>query len=135
VVIPDAEQDKTLPAQLKAELPGILAWAVRGCLAWQQEGLNPPPEAVIVATREYKEEQDLISAFITESCLVRPGLTTPSSDLYLEYAKWCEKNGEKAVNQTIFGNKLTEKGYRKDRSSVTGKVIRYGLGLKVSHES
>src|SRR5690606_13257700 len=35
-------KDKTLPAKLLAELPGILAWCVRGCLEWQERGLGPP---------------------------------------------------------------------------------------------
>ena len=42
VVIPDDQQDKQLPDKLAAELPGILAWCVRGCLAWQEIG-EPAP--------------------------------------------------------------------------------------------
>ena len=39
VTIPPEEQDKGLVAKLLAtEASGILAWAVRGCLAWQAEG-------------------------------------------------------------------------------------------------
>jgi P4 family phage/plasmid primase-like protien len=40
VRIPDAEQDRELPAKLREELPGIMAWAVRGCLDWQRNGLG-----------------------------------------------------------------------------------------------
>ena len=32
VVIPDDEQDSTLPEKLRRELPGVLAWMVSGCL-------------------------------------------------------------------------------------------------------
>ncbi len=32
VTIPESEQDKSLPGKLLTELPGILAWCVRGCL-------------------------------------------------------------------------------------------------------
>src|SRR5215218_9119011 len=38
--IPPADQDKQLPAKLRDELPGILAWAVEGCLEWRREGLQ-----------------------------------------------------------------------------------------------
>jgi hypothetical protein len=44
VTIPDAEQDKDLPAKLQAELPRILRWAVEGCLEWQRGGLLEPDE-------------------------------------------------------------------------------------------
>jgi putative DNA primase/helicase len=37
-----ANNDKRLKDALRQELPGILAWLVRGCLAWQEQGLNPP---------------------------------------------------------------------------------------------
>src|SRR5262249_13180590 len=41
--IPADEQDKRLMEKLQAELPGILRWAVEGCLAWQcEDGLTPP---------------------------------------------------------------------------------------------
>ena len=41
-VAPD-KRDNDLRRKLKDELPGVLAWAVRGCLDWQREGLRPPP--------------------------------------------------------------------------------------------
>ena len=42
IKIPEAERDPDLPNKLRAEWPGILAWAVRGCLKWQGEGLAQP---------------------------------------------------------------------------------------------
>jgi putative DNA primase/helicase len=59
VSIPDAQQDKQLGAKLDAELPGILAWAVRGCLEWQEKGLGFP-KAVSHATNAYREEMDIV---------------------------------------------------------------------------
>jgi putative DNA primase/helicase len=51
VTIPEDQQDRQLTERLVAEWPGILAWAVRGCLEWQarQCDLEFPP-AVRVAT-------------------------------------------------------------------------------------
>ena len=41
VTIPDgSERDPELKGKLKAEYPGILAWMVRGCLDWQENGLR-----------------------------------------------------------------------------------------------
>jgi putative DNA primase/helicase len=42
VAIPTAERDLELAGKLQAEWPGILQWAVDGCLAWQREGLRAP---------------------------------------------------------------------------------------------
>ena len=43
VTIPDHKKDKKmLKHKLKKEAPGILNWAVQGCLLWQREGLGMP---------------------------------------------------------------------------------------------
>src|SRR5262249_51515381 len=44
VTIPKDEIDKNLLEKLKREAPGILRWAVEGCLEWQRDGLNEPSE-------------------------------------------------------------------------------------------
>lgn len=74
-------KDKELPAKLLAELPGILAWAVRGCLAWQREGLAPP-EIVQAATEEYRKEMDQFGNWLAERCEQKPHLGTKSVDLF-----------------------------------------------------
>ena len=53
VQIPPDQRDKKLEAKLRDELPGILAWAVRGCLAWQKDDSLREPEAVVHATQQY----------------------------------------------------------------------------------
>lgn len=59
VSIPKDRQDKHLDAKLHAELPGILAWAVRGAVAFAEHGLGEP-SAVRDATDTYQSEQDII---------------------------------------------------------------------------
>ncbi len=52
VTVPECERDPNLFEKLKSELPGILSWAVEGCLEWQKNGLRPPPE-VIAEVEQY----------------------------------------------------------------------------------
>ena len=63
------ERDHGLLMKLKAEMPGILNWAIRGCLDWQQGGLKPPA-IVTDAVRAYREESDTLGRFISECCEV-----------------------------------------------------------------
>ena len=49
--IPKEKIDRTLKKKLLSELPGILCWAINGCLEWQKSGLQPPQE-VIGATED-----------------------------------------------------------------------------------
>jgi putative DNA primase/helicase len=55
----ERKRDRQLMSKLLEEKSGILAWMVRGCLSWKQEGLNPP-EIVKAATQEYEHEEDII---------------------------------------------------------------------------
>jgi hypothetical protein len=69
VTIPEAEQDKKLAAKLRAELPGILSWIVRGCLEWQRYGLGESEE-VKAATTSYRDDMDNLAGFIQDRCVV-----------------------------------------------------------------
>jgi putative DNA primase/helicase len=60
-----------LKEELRAELPGILAWAIEGALEWQASGLRPPP-AVQTATATYLKEFDDLTMFLEECCAVDP---------------------------------------------------------------
>ncbi|MEW4154193.1 hypothetical protein Q0N88_31100, partial [Bacillus thuringiensis] len=37
--LPKEKRDKKLPEKLSLEMPGILNWAIEGCLKWQQSEL------------------------------------------------------------------------------------------------
>ena len=41
--------------KLSKELPGILNWAIQGCLEWQKQGLNPP-QIILDQVKAYKTE-------------------------------------------------------------------------------
>lgn len=134
VTISDADQDKDLPEKLLGELPGILNWALQGCMDWQQHGLGEP-EAVKEATQEYKSEMDVMGEFIAERCIEGHGLIELASDLYHAYAEWITGRGERPVSQTRFGTQLETRGFQKDRDSSSGKIMRLGIRLRKSEIS
>lgn len=108
--ITDEELDRNLLDKLRAELPGILAWAVRGCQEWQHEGLGTPEE-VKVATEEYRADMDAIGQFIEECCDVRLTAKSTSGALYERYKAWCDANQENRIGQRAFGLRLQERGF------------------------
>src|SRR5262249_29436106 len=59
VTFPPEKQDHGLQEKLRQELPGILAWAVSGCIEWQMNGLQEPEE-VKGATDDYRVEMDTV---------------------------------------------------------------------------
>jgi putative DNA primase/helicase len=106
VSIPEDEQDHELAATLEAELPGILRWAIKGCLDWQQGGLKPP-RRVLAATGQYRADMDVIGQFLDECCQAAPSAVTPSSVLYDAWVKWCGPNGVTAESSRSFGRRLS----------------------------
>jgi P4 family phage/plasmid primase-like protien len=91
-------QDKHLKQKLRnpREISGILNWLIAGCLEWQQAGLNPPEE-VLHATREYRDENDKLKDWIEECCDVRLDLISSPKDLYRSFQAWSLANGEKFI--------------------------------------
>lgn len=72
----------------------ILAWAVEGCLRWQDEGLGEP-EAVMQATDAYRRSQEPLAEFVADCCRLDPGSSVPASRLREEYEGWCRATGLK----------------------------------------
>lgn len=112
VTIPEGEQDKHLAEKLRGELPGILNWALLGCLAWRHSGLGEPEE-VRSATAAYRAEMDVLAAFLADCCELGEDKQARAAALYLVYKDWCDDNGEKALSGTTFGRQLRERGFAK----------------------
>lgn len=130
VRIPDEEQDKELPAKLQAEQSGILTWAVRGCLDWQQLHSLGIPTEVRAATASYRQDMDTVAAFIDDCCTVRAENTVKASKLYDAYKEWCATNGEKPMSAKALGQRLLERSqYQPTRIGKEGSRGWKGLGL------
>jgi P4 family phage/plasmid primase-like protien len=126
VTIPEEKQDKQLPAKLRNEQPGILAWIVRGCREWLHEGLGEPKE-VKAATEGYRSEMDVLAAFISDRCVVNPKANVGATPLYNAYKDWCDESGENKLTQTKFGLRLKERGFRNEKAQ---RVTWHGIGLR-----
>jgi putative DNA primase/helicase len=127
VTIPPKERDPDLTQKLKAEWPGILAWMVQGCLAWQSTGLQPP-EIVREATTAYLDGEDAIAAWIDEECEPDPQAWEKVGALYASWKTWADKSGEYAGSVKRFGQNLEARGYNPQRSHA-GRGFR---GLRIN---
>ncbi len=130
VTIPEAERDRDLLEKLRAELDGILAWAVRGCLDWQSDGRLMAPKAVEQATGEYRAEMDVLAGFIQACCVEGVGVEAGATDMYKAYKAWCETGGDRVWSQRFFSQRLGERGFKKKR--VTSGMFWIGLSLRDS---
>ena len=116
-IFAEHEQDKDLPAKLQRELSGIFNWALLGCIEWQHEGLGEP-EAVRRATADYRQEQDIVAAFIDDRCLTAPDTKAKAGDLYQAYKAWSEACGEKPIGSRRFGEEMAKRFERRQSNGL-----------------
>lgn len=112
----DSNNDPDLLGTLLGELEGIASWCVRGCLAWQKQGLGDLPTAIKQATESYRQEMDTLGEFLTE-CTYEGG-EVKASALYEQYKSWCVDNGFRyPLSAKGLGHKLIERGYVRRRAN------------------
>lgn len=116
VVIPPNERDLRLAEKLQQEWAGILAWAVAGCLEWQRQGLNPP-EVALLATDSYLADEDVISRFVEERCILDDSFCSATSLLYAAWRDWMDFRGENPGSIRSFSQSLETVGLMRHRSA------------------
>lgn len=122
--------DEGLSERLRLEASGILAWAVEGCLAWQEGGLRPPA-AVTAAAESYLESEDVVGQWLVERTERTVSTFVPSVRLFADWKQWAESRGEPARSVRYLSEALMQKGIRQARSSKE----RGFVGLQLLPES
>ncbi len=129
----ERDRDPELFEKLKAELPGILNWALQGCKDWQAQGLNPP-ESVRQAVKKYRAYMDVIGEWVKECCVVGDEYRQLVATLFDDYKQWAKNTEEYVFRQRDFSQYLEERGYKKkqttDRSAGNKGWFLLGLDLK-----
>lgn len=134
IKIPDEEQDRALAEKLKAELPGILTWALAGCLEWQRVGLQTPDQ-VKAASIEFRAESDTLGQFL-DSCLeFRDDHRITCKALREKYIEWCDELGhEHPVGPRKLAERLRERGVRSTRVRTAVGVRDGWAGVDIRHD-
>lgn len=109
VEIPADRRDSRLSEKLRAEAGGILAWAIEGCLEWQQTGLSAPA-AVVAATDEYLEQEDQFANWITDCCELG-AFKHAGKPLYQSYKAWADRANEYAIPQKRWVAQMQTRGF------------------------
>ena len=139
VTIPKEEIDLQLSAKLKAELPGVLAWAVRGAQAWFKDSLGISPE-VTNAGVEWREHDDPLKEFLEDAC----DIATPDDDYFAAiadlaagYAWWAKQTNERfPLGREAFTERMEAKGFkrRRTRRDASDKQFRSWEGIQLKSE-
>lgn len=100
---------------LMQELPGILTWALEGLRAWHQLGGLGEAEQVTKATKEYREEEDLLGQCFDELMVHGEGedVFFAVQSFYDGYVAWCNRNGIKDIKtKNMIGRELAKPAFK-----------------------
>jgi putative DNA primase/helicase len=117
VAIPPEERDPSVKTLLRTDSDvqaAVLAWAVAGCLEWQEIGLAIP-DRVRAYTEEYRAENDPLRDFLSEECVFSSELTITRRQLQRAYEAWCGGLGEEPVAAKTLASALKENGVTEGR--------------------
>lgn len=112
--LPRSEVD----SRLRAELPGILAWLVKGCSAWLKAGHLVDPPEVTAAVQGYRVDSDIVRSFVDESIEPKAGNKLKTRDAYQAFVMWCKEGGERYImTKSKFTRRMKAIGYELDRAN------------------
>lgn len=128
VRIPDSEVDRTLPDKIiGSELPGVLAWAVRGAQMWRTHGLGAPVEAVM-DVEQLVESEDEFGLWLSERTAPSVNMTT-NERLYGSYKAWAEAAGVRSPKTRLtWAREMAARGFESARG--TGGVRGWLLAVR-----
>ena len=116
------ERDAGIFAALRAEHPGILAWAVRGAVDWYAGGLQDPPK-IVESTSDYRATSDYLAGFLPGTYIADDAASVmDGGTIFDDYLQWADAENLKQseiVTRRRFYSMLEERGFVK-RKTATG---------------
>lgn len=123
VQIPDDKKDKTLTEKLLKEMPMIFGWVLDGLRMYRMEGLKSP-KAVLTCVEDYRREMDVVSAFLSECCVLESTKYENAAFLYNTYCRWAEMSSERIIGRRTFAQELMKKDGIERTHSMNGSIYR-----------
>jgi putative DNA primase/helicase len=140
VQIPEDQVDKQLAARLWDERSGILNWLIEGACSYLEIGGLDAPEDVKAATKEYRDESDLVGGYVRAALEVtlKPEDTIETGKLYAGFVAYCGRQGLTPFGGSTFNRRITKTatqfGFTKGKSSISVySGIRFRDGFDPSH--
>lgn len=131
-IVPKAARDPQVKATLRDPAiagAAILAWAMRGCLEWQRDGLGVP-EIVEEATEAYRREMNPIIEWADEYCDLSPQSWTPTERLWKAYQTYAQEQGGRSnLTKKAFAEHLKTLGCIPVSGQWQGKKVRGWDGI------
>jgi putative DNA primase/helicase len=134
VVIPEHERDRELADKLRGETSGILNWIIAGAVRFLAHGFDPP-DTVTAATNRYRQEEDTVGRFITDSLTLGDDQRCSTADIVEELERWAKDNGVDQPAMNDIATRLHAAGCTNKRQSVAGRRQTRWTGVSIGGTS
>jgi len=135
VRIPVEKQDPNLVEKLRSEWPGILRWAVQGCLKWQEPpGILQPTAKIVRETAGYRSEQEPARKFVESVLILGKGMFLSNTELGRLVTQWNEFADDDILNKKEVADWLKEHDCSSGLRKMQGSTKRGWLGVGVRSE-
>lgn len=132
VEIPKTQRDKHLKDRLRAEADAVLSWIIAGWKQYRDRNGLDEPDAVLVATNDYKADSDAVGRFITDECNVGGAQSAAKTkQLHERWEVWARRDGCLPMSQKAFARALDAKGYPAEN---THERLRRRICLKTQED-
>lgn len=119
--IPEDERIPDLDRRIIAEeLPGVLAWAVRGAMQWKDSGLGIP-KPILAAVESYRESTDFFKDWLEESTRRDPFAKTLTAELFDSWVQYAHRGNFHPGTKRAFSDDLVRRGFERDKSNKHGR--------------
>lgn len=132
--VPDELVDEDLKTSLLAEAPAILAWLVRGAVAYLRDGLGSCT-AVAHASATYRADCDTLGRFIEDRCVVSPDVRVNQAEFRIAWEDWHATQGSKPWTLRTLKEALKERGVlSRAASEIKSNGVRWLVGVGLAPE-
>jgi len=133
-IVPPEKRDDSIKEHLTEDpkaLSALLAWAVKGCLLWQQEGLGRC-RVVEAKTNDLRADMNPLGEFLDSFCVISPRTQVEARVLRQAYEEWAKENGACPIGNRDWGERLRQVGAQQKRvmRNCRKMTIWEGIGLR-----
>lgn len=123
-------EDTTLEHVFRAEIEGVLVWALEGLHRLLERSAFVEPETSVVTRIEQQENASPLTDFLTHECIVDPAARIEHSVLYAAWKKWARARDIPAWASNKFARELNSA--LPQIKTVSGDTkIKVGITLKM----
>ncbi|GHV84005.1 DNA primase/helicase [Spirochaetia bacterium] len=119
--VPDGEEDPALLDKLLEEGEGITGLLVQMCKKYFDAGGGPsafpPCDVVDKASADYLKSEDKVRLYVDARVEKKEGGEVKAQELYNDYVKWEQEQGNKPMSGRTFGRRVGELVKSRDRKN------------------